>query len=99
MSHMYLAPKRRKKFSDWRSMKVIAVIPASLTIYFAYVTENYAAMPASVFSLFVGAFSYCLIHQTVKKPKEFFRLLLLPVWLSVQVGLVVCHFIPKKSKA
>jgi len=99
MARMYLSTKRRKKFSDWRSMKLVAIIPAALATYFSYVTQNYAAIPACLFSLFLGAFVYSVINYTAKNPREFARFLLLPVWLSVQVVLVFRHLVPKKIKA
>lgn len=97
--HKYQTPKRRKKFSDWRSVKLIAVIPAALVLYFSYVTENYAALPACFAATFLGAFMCYVAHYTAKNPKEFVRFLLLPVWFVAQILILASELLPKKSRA
>jgi len=97
--HKVQTPKKRKKFSDWRSMKLTAIIPALLTLYFSFVTENYAALPACAFAAFVGAFFCYVLHYTAKNPKEFVRFLLLPVWFVAQLLIIASQILPKRSKA
>jgi len=97
--HKVQTPKKRKKLSDWRSMKLVAIIPALLALYFSFVTENYAALPACAFAGFMGAFSCYLVNYTSKNPKEFVRFLLLPVWLVVQLLIIASEILPKRSKA
>lgn len=96
--HKLQIPKRRKKFSDWRSMKLVAIIPALLKLSLSYVTESYADLPACAFAAFIGAYFCYLIHYTVKNPKEFVRILLLPVWLFVQILIIASQILQKRSR-
>lgn len=97
--HKLQTPKRRKKFSDWRSVKLIAIIPALISGFFSFSLQDYSAIPVFAFAAFMGAFSCYVVHYTAKNPKEFVRFLLLPVWMSVQLLIIASEILPKKSKA
>jgi len=97
--HKLNTPPRRKKFSDWRSVKLIAILPALLMTYFAFVTEHYFELAHLGAITVLAGFACYVTHYTVKNPKEFMRFLLLPVWFVFQITIIASEFLPKKSKA